>query len=125
MSLFGYAWLGWNIITNPKNDPNPAMCFFKEVTHLPCPSCGTTRSLILLLRGDFLNAFMINPFGLIIGLALIVIPPWILVDLSRGKGSFYKFYINAENFLAGKRWVYVPAIIAVLLNWIWNITKGI
>jgi hypothetical protein len=125
MSFFGYAWIAWNIIMNPGNDAMPAMCMFKEVTHLPCPSCGTTRSLILLSKGELLNALMTNPFGFVIAFLMIVIPVWIIVDISLRKESFYRYYLLTENLLTRKPWIYIPAVTVILLNWIWNITKGI
>lgn len=36
-------------------------CFFKEVTHLYCPGCGGTRSMIALLHLDIQRAFLCNP----------------------------------------------------------------
>lgn len=36
-------------------------CFFKEVTHLYCPGCGGTRSVIALLHLDIKRAFLCNP----------------------------------------------------------------
>ncbi|CAN5821481.1 hypothetical protein BH09MYX1_BH09MYX1_39560 [soil metagenome] len=38
-------------------------CSFARMTHQPCPGCGTTRSGIALLHGDFHSAFHFNPLG--------------------------------------------------------------
>jgi hypothetical protein len=124
LSLVGYAWLAWNIFENTRNDAMPTICMFKAITHLPCPSCGTTRSLILLARGEVWNAIMINPFGLILALALVIIPLWIFIDILRKRDSFFRSYISAEKLLTQKMWLAIPAITIVLINWFWNIVKG-
>lgn len=36
-------------------------CVFKRLTTIPCPSCGSTRSVVHLSHGDFLSAFVMNP----------------------------------------------------------------
>lgn len=36
-------------------------CGFAAWAHLPCPSCGTSRSLHLAMEGDWFNAFMMQP----------------------------------------------------------------
>ena len=36
-------------------------CLIKELTGLPCPTCGMTRAYKSLLRGEILMAFIYNP----------------------------------------------------------------
>jgi len=36
-------------------------CPFRTVTGIPCPSCGTTRSLVHLAHGDIADSFILNP----------------------------------------------------------------
>ncbi len=36
-------------------------CAFKMLTGIPCPTCGSTRSMVYLANGDVLAAFMMNP----------------------------------------------------------------
>jgi hypothetical protein len=94
-------------------------------TGLPCPSCGTTRALLLLMNGEFRESFFINPFGIVLALALLIIPFWIMTDIFRKSNSFYNRYGEAERFLTQKRWATAFAIAIVALNWFWNIAKGI
>jgi hypothetical protein len=125
LSLVGYAWLAWNIFESTGNDAMPAICMFKEITHLPCPSCGTSRSLVLLAKGEVWKSIMMNPFGAMIALALIIVPFWIIIDSLRKSDSFFRSYIYAEKMLMQKMWITIPAITVVVLNWIWNIAKGL
>jgi hypothetical protein len=43
-------------------------CPFKWLTGCDCPACGTQRSFIELLRGEFVKSWQLNPAG--IGLVL-------------------------------------------------------
>jgi hypothetical protein len=36
-------------------------CAFKGFTGLPCPACGSTRSLVHLAHGEFLSSLVMNP----------------------------------------------------------------
>jgi hypothetical protein len=47
-------------------------CPFRALTGLPCPFCGTTRSVVMFIHGD--SSFLsYNPFWVIVGLAAIVL----------------------------------------------------
>lgn len=122
LSLVGYAWLGWNVA---EESATPTACIFKAVTHLPCPSCGTTRALVVMMRGDIGASLLINPFGLLLALALVIVPLWIVVDALRRRDSLFRSYVEAERSLSENRWISVPALAAVVLNWCWNIAKGL
>jgi len=48
-------------------------CPFKAVTGIPCPTCGTARSLVHLAHGDIAGALILNPlFSLAMMTALII-----------------------------------------------------
>lgn len=63
----------------------PTLCVFRLATGLPCPFCGTTRSVGSLLQGDLTSALAFNPFGIIVMLLilLLVIAPNKLVNLNK------------------------------------------
>ena len=48
-------------------------CLLKAVTGYDCPFCGFQRSVWALLRGDFVDAFMYNPYIYIISPYLILV----------------------------------------------------
>jgi len=125
LSLAGYVWLGWNFIEDSAHSAAPSVCLFKEVTGLPCPSCGTTRSMLLLVHGQLRESFMMNPFGMMLALALVIIPLWMMADVLRGSGSFYIRYTRMEYLLSHNKLLAVCAAAIVALNWFWNITKGV
>lgn len=99
-------------------------CLIKTITGVPCPSCGTTRSVFELLDGHLINSLQWNPMGIIVLLIMVTSPIWIFFDLLFKKESFLRFYGQAENHLKSK-WIAIPAIGLVVINWIWNICKGL
>jgi hypothetical protein len=48
-------------------------CGFAQATHLPCPGCGSTRSVDALLHGDLAGAMRMNPFGPVMALMLALL----------------------------------------------------
>ncbi len=47
-------------------------CPLKELTSVPCPTCGTTRALLAFARGDVLAAFRLQPLATAgVGLGLL------------------------------------------------------
>ena len=89
--LAGYGWIAWNEAAVSADHSTPTLCMIKNMTGLPCPSCGATRSLGLLLAGNFSQSIEQNPIGILLALALLALPGWILVDTIRRRDSFYRF----------------------------------
>jgi len=48
-------------------------CAFKMLTGIPCPTCGATRSVVALARGDITASFMMNPLTALSLLAGVLI----------------------------------------------------
>lgn len=121
----GYSWLLFSLQHEHEIQSQEfAVCLFKKVTTVPCPSCGTTRSVMQLSHGNFLSAILINPFGIIVGLIMLVAPVWIGYDFIQKKKTFYTTYLRIETILR-KRKVAIVLIVLVVANWIWNIKKNL
>ena len=119
----GYVWLFLNYQTiEIENNSEIRLCIIKHVTTLPCPSCGSTRSIISLMKGDFFESVYWNPFGIILVIGLIITPLWIITDMVFRKETLLRFYAMVESKLRQKIFA-IPAIVLVLLNWAWNIYK--
>jgi len=65
-----------------------------------------------------------NPFGIIVAILMVIAPIWILFDIITKKDTFYFWYKKTEEIIQIK-WIAITLIILVLLNWIWNIYKGL
>jgi uncharacterized protein with PQ loop repeat len=125
--LAGYGWVGFHLFQpEPKLQGSTmvATCMFKSVTGISCPACGTTRSVVHLAHGDVQEAAWINPFGFIAVLFLLLIPCWLIYDLLTKQRTLFTSYVRAEEIIKTKTWVYVPMIVIVLINWVWNISKN-
>ena len=49
----------------------PWVCAWRGMTGIPCAGCGGTRAAVLLLRGDWWQALVLNP-GAVLGAAVFV-----------------------------------------------------
>jgi len=55
---------------------------------------------------------------------MTVAPPWIFYDLVTRKDTFQKYYISIEVFIRKPK-IAITFSLLVLINWIWNISKGL
>lgn len=49
----------------------PIVCPIRLLTNIPCPACGTTRSIGSIAIGDFDRAWNLNPLGFLVYLLAI------------------------------------------------------
>ena len=95
----------------------PSLCLFRNVTGLPCPFCGSTRSVGHILQGEFSAALYSNPLGYL-GLAFIIL--LLLSPLTVKKTS---------NYLAKKWWLLtqrnqiVITVGLIVLAWVLNLPR--
>lgn len=119
----GYVWLFYNLASNwlIGNEPM-GVCLFRHITTIPCPSCGSTSSVLLLLDGDIQQAIHFNPIGILLAAAMIITPFWILFDLVLKRNTMLLFFRKSENFVK-RKWVASFSIILILSIWIWKILE--
>lgn len=120
--LAGYSWLYYSM--NSRRSNTMEVCFIKHVTNIPCPSCGSTRSIISLANGDFVQALKINPLGYIVAIIMLLTPLWITIDIATKRKTLLLFYQKIEQFLKKPQFA-IPLILLIIINWIWNITKAL
>jgi Protein of unknown function (DUF2752) len=94
-------------------------CTFKMLTGLPCPTCGVTRAVIALSRGQIAHGLFMNP----------------LAAIACGAALVYLVYAAAVLALrlprlrpvlspAGGRALRAATVAAIAINWMWLIATG-
>lgn len=114
----GYFFVGVSAYMQTKS--SASVCLFKNLTGYPCPGCGTTRGTILLFKGHFLESILLNPVALILNLMAITAIVMIIRDLWLKKSDFHKLSTRKIHPI-----LLVILVVLVLLNWAWNISKGL
>jgi hypothetical protein len=122
-ALTGISWVFLNHYLAKAHKTSVNICLFRQVTGIPCPSCGTTHAVLSIAQGRFGKAAYENILGYPLLLVIIILPLWILADLYRKKDSFYRFYRKAEIFLR-KKWIAWPVILLLLINWGWHVFRN-
>jgi hypothetical protein len=122
--IAGYIWLYFSMTKNIAENSSAEVCLIKHATNIPCPSCGSTRSIILLTKGDFIGALNLNPIGYIVAIIMLVVPIWVIGDLIMRSNTLFDFFQRVETYLKKTKYA-IPLILLVLINWIWNITKAL
>ena len=122
----GLLWIAANLFSGTSTPVGHLhfVCLFKYFTKLPCPSCGSTRSMVALLNGHIAEALLINPLGIVLFFIFIILPFWLLYDVISKGNSFQKFYDHAEAFFR-KPHIALVLILLLLCNWGWSISKGL
>ena len=120
--LAGYIWLYFGFANDITKNNSVEVCAIKYVTNIPCPSCGSSRSVISLLKADFIGAFKFNPLGYLIAVIMLITPIWAVTDIMKKKQTLFDFYLKIEKYIRNPN-IAIPLILLIITNWIWNIVK--
>jgi len=123
--LAGYIWvfISYQIRSSiPENQVD--VCLIKKATSIPCPSCGSTRSINSILQGNFIEALLWNPFGFFILAIMVSLPLLLLFDITSKKDLTFQIYQRFETTFKQKK-IAIPAFLLVIGNWAWNIYKDV
>ena len=88
----------------------PHFCLVDKLVQIPCPFCGTTRSLSELSQWNLARAMELNPTGPLYGLYLLIQVPLRTITITRTDGlpsieKFTKLFGYAIFFIAGANWI--------------------
>lgn len=110
--LAGVGLLGCALVGLLHLDHLPwTVCFFKAATGLPCPACGTTRTLGRFFALDLLGAFSMNPLA---AAAFVGLLGWGVADIAaRVRGQRLALRLSP----AATRLLGLAATALVALNW--------
>lgn len=117
--MLGGAWVVYALISQHSSF---TICLFKRMYGIPCPSCGSTRCLMRLMKGDLSGLWEANPLGAFLGVAGVLATICLLFDLIRGTSHLQQVYRIMERMAVRWKWIF---IVLLLLNWFWNIYKDL
>jgi Protein of unknown function (DUF2752) len=86
-------------------------CTFKQVTHLPCPSCGMTTSFSLTMHGDLFHGAQANSVGVLLALTLLISIPWCVASAVMQRTLFIR---SAERTMLA---IVIGLLSLMMLRW--------
>lgn len=89
-------------------------CAFKALTGLPCPTCGSTRSIVHLAHADLFFALSMNPLICIVFLAALPVFFYCIITLVFDRPRV-SLVLSPEE----KDFFRVCVLVAVLVNWLY------
>lgn len=112
--VLGIIWIiagrayGWKI----------TVCPIKLLSGLPCPGCGTTRAIEMVLDGNLTRGIMMNP-NIILVAAIAIGAPFILAaNLLYGKD-----YMSIADHWLNRRPVIIIFVLFEMTIWMYNIVR--
>ena len=84
----------------------PIVCPIRLLTGIPCPACGTTRSIGALCEGKFAESWSLNPFGIIIATAVLLWAARLSYTTKIATSLSQKY----STFSTGTRFVFLSSI---------------
>jgi hypothetical protein len=87
-------------------------CVFKELTSFPCPTCGATRALLLLIHGDVTASLSMNPLVSLTTMGACLVFSYSLF-------AFFLHLPRPSMDLSAREHVVirVGALMLILMNW--------
>lgn len=90
----------------------PFTCPFKALTHIPCLTCGGTRSVLYLSQFSLIDSFLINPLVFLTAVGCII---WGILSLISLLNK------NQQSFIPPLRVNIIGIISILVLNWLYLI----
>lgn len=100
--------------------PAQPFCVFHRLTGIPCWGCGTVRVVQLLIQGKIMDAFLLNPLSVLACVMIVVGTAIWWIDFFRNTHVMSSLMRKKVNPLT-----IIVLVSLVLLNWMWNIQKGL
>ncbi len=91
-------------------------CAFKALFGLPCPTCGSTRSLVYLSRTDFSSAFLMNPLIALCAAGAVLWLLYSVITLVFGLPRIGLTLTESEKDIFR-----ISAVLIALMNWLFII----
>lgn len=115
------AGVAWLMLSATPAISGHILCPFRKITSLPCPSCGSTTSVSLMMSGQWQSAFYANPLGYVIAIVMIGATFWLTVDIATGRRGLYNTYYTIEDRLRRRPLLLFIILSPVIAIWIWKL----
>ena len=89
-------------------------CVFRALTGLPCPTCGSTRSIVHLAHGDIVHAFVMNPLTAACAFVGVIYLFYTVLSLVFDMPRI-KFVLTEKE----KDGIRIAVVMILLLNWVY------
>lgn len=109
MGLWGLLVVG-GVLLERRGGPVLDTCLFHRLSGHPCPTCGSTRVVMELLRGQGLKALVLNP---LVALGLAGLGVWLAARLVLGR------QLEVDLSPRERRWAIVLGLLILAANWAW------
>lgn len=95
------------------------LCFFHRLTGIPCPTCGSTRAALHLLRGNWRAAVASHPLAAVLMTVAALYALWAVVGLLLVR----RLPVPRAT---PRAWFWTGAVLMalLLLNWAYLIARG-
>ena len=95
------------------------VCAFHTVTGWPCPTCGTTRACLALLRGDVMQAFRWHPVAALFPFTFAV---YVVYAIGTLTGRWPRLRVDWSD--EGWRLVRAATLVVIAATWVFLIVDG-
>ncbi len=93
-------------------------CMIKSFTGFRCPTCGMTRAIMAIFKGNVIESISFNIMGIPLVILLIIMDVLVIIDVIGNKKYLNRFWIR---FSKG----YVVLILVFVISMIVNNIRGI
>lgn len=104
------------ILVRVRDLPPVTLCWWKNLSGIPCPTCGGTRAVLAIIDGRPFEAIRYNP---LLVAALCTAAAWFLIRLVSGRS----LSIELARARRGILWILVAGLCAA--NWAYLIARGL
>lgn len=91
------------------------ICLFHNIFHIPCPGCGLTRAIKLIMQLKVIESFQYNIIAIPVLLYILFLIFCYSYEAITKKNIFSKLFKKYKNIII------VISIILVIISWIYNL----
>ncbi|MEG1580149.1 MAG: DUF2752 domain-containing protein [Bacteroidaceae bacterium] len=96
------------------------ICPFRLIFGIPCPACGSTRALIAIQNGSFLDALRINPLSYLLLTGAIIALLVLLLDVLFQKRYTWQLYLLFDKSMR-RPIFFIPSLLLLAALWLYQL----